>query len=115
MPFTKYCGDILSQPGELVSAAAAGVVSITLSSIPAVFDFRADNSIIRYGSFHYLTSGGFASETREAIAVAFTTDQVNTRFVLPTGFAYNPEVFKLPNLRAPANDNFDIFDEWCVA
>jgi hypothetical protein len=35
----------------------------------------------------------------EAIAVGFTTDQSNTRFILPDGFEYDPEVFGLPNLR----------------
>ena len=35
----------------------------------------------------------------EVLAVAFTTDQVNTRFQLPDGFQYDPAVLALPNLR----------------
>jgi hypothetical protein len=44
----------------------------------------------------YVNGGG---NDREVIAVAFTTDQVNTDFILPPGFVYDPEVFTLPNLK----------------
>jgi hypothetical protein len=91
--------------------AQAGVGAISLDAAVARFDSRAGNSVLYGGS--YTTTAG---QPREAIAVAFTTDQVNTRFVLPVGFAYDPEVFTLPNLRGygqlpdlwvAANDNSD--------
>jgi hypothetical protein len=46
----------------------------------------------------------YTAATRAVIAVAFSTDQVNTRFILPVGFHYDADVFTLPNLRA-ANDD----------
>jgi hypothetical protein len=41
----------------------------------------------------------YTGATREVIAVAFSTDQVNTRFIPPVGFHYDADVFTLPNLR----------------
>ena len=61
---------------------------------------RAGNGVLFGGSYTDTAGNG-----REVIAVAFTTDQVNTRYLLPEGFAYDPDVFTLPNLRGYVDDN----------
>jgi hypothetical protein len=76
--------DGVSQASELVSAASAGILSVSLNAQPNGWATNAGNSILANGG--YTTTTG---TTREVIAVAFTTDQVNTRYVLPDGFASN--------------------------
>jgi hypothetical protein len=46
----------------------------------------------------------YTAATRAVIAVAFSTDQITTRFIPPAGFHDDADVFTLPNLRA-ANDD----------
>jgi len=87
-------GDGVSQPGELLSMAETRVSAIGLASYEAHWDNRAGNGVLFGGS--YTNTVG---HQREVIAVAFNTDQVNTRYILPEDFAYDPDVFKLPNLR----------------
>lgn len=60
---------------------------------------RAGNSLLAVSG--YTQGSGFAAE---AIAVAFTTNQTDSRFQLPEGFEYNPELY-LMALQAGANDN----------
>ena len=55
---------------------------------------RDGNRLLGIGSYSSVTG-----VNAEAIAVGFTTDQSNARFILPDGFDYDPEVFSLPNLR----------------
>ncbi|HEX8076379.1 MAG TPA: hypothetical protein VF511_01080, partial [Chthoniobacterales bacterium] len=85
--------DGVTQAGELVTLASQNLASIDLASA-ASKEHRAGNSILAVGSF--TLTGGYQGE---AVAVAFSTDQVNTVYQLPEGFEYDPEVFSLPNLR----------------
>ncbi len=91
-------GDGVSTASELTGIAANDVSAIDLSPRGANFreatDGRAGNPLLAVGN--YTQVNGFDAE---AIAVAFTTDQTNTRFVPPDGFAYDSDVFELPNLR----------------
>ncbi len=91
-------GDGVSTTAELTGIAANDVSAIDLSPRGANFreatDGRAGNPLLAVGN--YTQTNGFDAE---AIAVAFTTDQTNTRFVPPDGFAYDSDVFELPNLR----------------
>jgi Ca2+-binding RTX toxin-like protein len=90
--------DGVSDSGELTAITANDVSSINLAGEePGLVDRlfgRAGNTVLAVGD--YTRRGG---NTAEAIAVAFTSDQTNTRFVLPAEFAYDPEVFTLPNLK----------------
>jgi Ca2+-binding RTX toxin-like protein len=85
--------DGVTQAGEIVSLASENVVSIDLDAA-ASRESRAGNSILFTGGFT-LTGG----HQGEAVAVGFSTDQLNTVYQLPEGFEYDPEVFSLPNLR----------------
>ncbi|MEN3746113.1 calcium-binding protein, partial [Sphingomonas sp. HF-S3] len=85
--------DGVSQSSEIMTLAQAGVVSINLNA-QSTKQVRAENSIRFTGSFT-----GPSGLTGEVIAVDFATDQINTSFVLPPDFEYDPEVFGLPNLR----------------
>jgi hypothetical protein len=90
--------DGVSDAGELTAITGNDVSGISLAGgEPGLVDRlygRAGNSVLAVGD--YTRQGG---NTAEAIAVAFTSDQTNTQFQVPDGFAYDPEVFKLPNLR----------------
>jgi hypothetical protein len=89
-------GDGVSTAAELTPIAANDIGSIGLTNrVPGGFSpTRAGNRLLAVGSYTGTTGVG-----AEAIAVGFTTDQSNTRFILPDGFEYDPEVFGLPNLR----------------
>ena len=89
-------GNGISTPGELSQIAANDIGAISLSSrAPGGFrPSRAGNRFLGIGS--YTSATGISAE---AIAVGFSSDQSNTRFILPDGFEYDPEVFSLPNLR----------------
>jgi hypothetical protein len=88
----------VSTTAELTAIAANDVASISLAARdPGPFPSdrqRAGNPILAVSD--YRRTGG---TTAEAIATAFVTDATNTRFVTPDGFAYDPEVYALPNLR----------------
>jgi Ca2+-binding RTX toxin-like protein len=89
--------DGVSSAGELTAIAQSTVGAISLNARAPGITYartRNDNAVLAIGS--YVQTGGIAAE---AIAVGFNTDQSNTRFILPDGFAYDPEVFVLPNLR----------------
>jgi hypothetical protein len=90
-------GDGLSAPAELMAIAASTVASITLLPRKLVYGdsfTRNGNAVQAIGN--YTQGTGFSAE---AIAVGFNTDQSNTRYIIQEGFAYDPEVFVLPNLR----------------
>lgn len=86
-------GDGISQATELTHLADRSIESIRLDATPVKED-RAGNPVQYTGS--YTLTGG---ATREIIAVTFTTNQIATDYTLPEGFEYDPDVFKLPNLR----------------
>jgi Ca2+-binding RTX toxin-like protein len=83
----------VSDAGELSTLADRSIVSIRLDASPST-EARAGNSVL-YSSTFTLSNGA----VHEAVAVAFSTDQINARYQLPDGFTYDPEVFSLPNLR----------------
>ena len=87
-------GDGVSTAAELSAIAANDINGINLNARTNNVAGRAGNPVLAVGS--YTQTGGIGAE---AIAVAFTNDQTNTRFILPDGFAYDREVFTLPNLR----------------
>lgn len=86
--------DGVSQASELRTLADAGVVSIGLSYTSYGHVFRNGEQILAAGSFT-----NQYGESREALAVSFWIDQINSEFILPQSFEYDPEVFTLPNLR----------------
>lgn len=86
--------DGISQADELKSLSAAGVVSIDLNATAFSHSFRGDAQILAGGT--YTNSSG---EQREVVAASFASDRINSAFILPQGFQYDPEVFTLPNLR----------------
>jgi hypothetical protein len=86
--------DGASTAAELTSIAANDISTINLNARTGNLGSRAGNPLLAIGN--YTDASGFGTE---AIAVAFTSDQTNTRFLLPEGFEYDPEVFLLPNLR----------------
>lgn len=94
--------DGVSDAGELTAITGNDVSGIDLTAEdPGLADRlygRAGNTILAVGG--YSRQNG---NTAEAIAVAFTSDQTDTRFVLPDGFEYDPEVYTLPNLRGYGN------------
>jgi Ca2+-binding RTX toxin-like protein len=94
--------DGVSQASELKTLNDLGIVSISLDAT-AVHETSAGNSILYRGTFM------FANGTQsQAAAVAFSTDQINTRYILPQGFQFDSEVFALPNLRGYG----DVPDLW---
>ena len=95
--------DGVSQASELKTLADAGVVSIGLANTTYGHTFRNSAQILAKGSF----TNAFG-ETREALAVSFWIDVINSEYILPEGFAYDPEVFSLPNLRGYG----DVPDLW---
>ena len=86
--------DGISQASELASLAASGVAAIYLDATAKKNSSRAGNPVLAVGGYENMQGG-----QREAIAVNFRTDQISTQFILPAGFQYDPDVFKLPNLR----------------
>ncbi|MFA5969210.1 MAG: calcium-binding protein [Sphingomonas sp.] len=85
----------VSESNELVSAESAGILSIDLSAIASSgSETRNGNSIVSHGNYNAIDG-----TVREVISVTFSTDQVNTAFVLPDGFRYDPDVFTIPNIR----------------
>lgn len=84
----------LTEAGELLSLADAGIASIDLGATVHSGRLQSGHEIL--ASSTYITTDGAQAE---AVAVDFSTDQVNTLFVLPDGFEFDPEVFELPNLR----------------
>lgn len=84
----------LTEAGELLSLTEAGIVSIDLGAVIQTGRLQSGHEILASSS--YTTTEGVQAE---AVAVDFSTDQVNTLFVLPDGFEFDPEVFELPNLR----------------
>ena len=95
--------DGVSQASELKTLVDAGVVSIGLANTTYGHTFRNSAQILAKGSF----TNAFG-ETREALAVSFWIDVINSEYILPEGFAYDPEVFTLPNLRGYG----DVPDLW---
>lgn len=88
-------GDGSSASAELSAITTNAITAINLNARSAGRGASlAGNPLLAVGN--YTQPNGFNAE---AIAVAFTTDQSDTRFVLPDGFEYDPEVFSLPNLR----------------
>ncbi|HEY5712622.1 MAG TPA: calcium-binding protein, partial [Allosphingosinicella sp.] len=86
--------DGISQTAELSSLSSRGVISMAISAVPQDFWVQRDGNSV-------LFSGGYSSTggQREVIAVGFASDRINTQFILPEGFEFDPEVFGLPNLR----------------
>jgi Ca2+-binding RTX toxin-like protein len=84
--------DGISQASELSTLAQANVASINLTAAAST-TLRAGNAIEFIGSFTQ-TNG----TVREAVAVGFATDPVNSQIVLPNGFTIDPAVLTLPNL-----------------
>ncbi len=92
-------GDGVSTAAELTPIAANDIGSISLANrVPRSYGSfvptRAGNQLLGIGSYSSATG-----VSAEAIAIGFNRDLSNTRFVLPDGFEYDPEVFSLPNLR----------------
>jgi hypothetical protein len=72
-----------------------GIASIGLGATPrSRVVASAGNTVLQTSSFTYQDG-----TTADVAAISFATDQMNTQFVLPDGFEYDPEVFLLPNLR----------------
>jgi hypothetical protein len=90
-------GDGVSAPAELTAIAASNVAAISLNAKPPVYSddrTRSGNAVQAIGNYTDATG-----QSSEAIAVGFSTNQSDTRYIIPEGFAYDPEVFVLPNLR----------------
>jgi Ca2+-binding RTX toxin-like protein len=84
-------GDAVTGTGELLTLAQLGITEIGLS-----YD-QADRAVLgnlvaREGEF---TINGVA---RDASTVWFGNDQLFTRYILPEGFAFDPETLLLPDL-----------------
>ena len=83
----------ISESSELHTLETYDFQSITLAS-QSVKNDRAGNTVIATGEV--LRGDGSSAE---AIAVNFLTDRVNSQFIVPEGFEFDPQVFWLPNLR----------------
>jgi hypothetical protein len=70
------------------------VVSLNTASRTRYDLYRGGAQILQAGT--YTNTYG---EEREALSVNFSTDRINSLYQLPEGFAYDPEVFTLPNMR----------------
>jgi Ca2+-binding RTX toxin-like protein len=85
--------DGATDSGEIASLSSLGIASIGTVAT-GVHEPNAGNLITHRSTFTYGngTSGATA-------AIQFTSNPVNTQYSLPAGFAYDPDVFELPNLR----------------
>ena len=91
--------DGISQASELLTLQDAGVSSINIATQTASPQVqRSGNLIFQTGAFTKADG-----TTGEAISTLFTTDAINSRYIPPEGFQYDPEVFSLPNLRGYGN------------
>lgn len=105
--------DGISAPEELTAISDGDILSINLDDrAPQAGErFRAGNLILGISTFtqtapaeNGVQSGDAGDDAeavaeREVIAVGFATNQTETRFILPEGFEFDPEVYSLPNLR----------------
>lgn len=87
-------GDGVTNAGELMSLADAGIASISLSSTK-VSQYTVSGA--RVTSVGSVTTTDGAVHTAESVWL--TTDQTDTRFVVPDGFQMDPETSHLPNIR----------------
>ncbi len=85
--------DGVSQTTELSTLPVANVASINLTASASTTQ-RAGNAVEFIGNYTQ-TNGA----VREAIAVGFTTDPLNSQIILPPNFTLSPDVLLLPNQR----------------
>ena len=83
----------VTDPGELSSLSDVGVVSISLTS-SATQTPVSGGTITRIGGVT-MSDGS----VHKAESVWLTTDQTDTRFIVPEGFQMSPEAAYLPNVR----------------
>ena len=86
--------DGISQGEELTSLQESGINTINLNYRTLNGYFRNEQQLLQSGTFN-----NSVGQIRESVSVSFSTDQVNTRFILPENFKIDPDVFLLPNLR----------------
>ena len=83
------------EAGELHTLESLGISSIDVSSAASSQDING-NSVSATGTFTIVSGGAVA--TRQFADVNFLTSDVDSRYIPPASFSYNPGVFYLPDL-----------------